>query len=158
MGFSAGGHVAGGLLTRFAEPLYRPLDAADQVSARPDIACLMYAVISTQPGIAYAGFQEMMRGGEGAAAALRRSIERHVPPNSPPTLLCHAADDATVPVGNSLAMFQGLRAAGVPAELHVFEDGAFRPYKPGASSLPTAPSSADWYRGWRDHLEFAVIG
>ena len=43
-------------------------------------------------------------------------------------------------------------------ELHVFEDGAFRPYKPGASSLPTAPSSADWYRGWRDHLEFAQIG
>ena len=43
-------------------------------------------------------------------------------------------------------------------ELLVFEDGAFRPYKPGASSLPTAPSSADWYRGWRDHLEFAQIG
>ncbi len=24
--------------------------------------------------------------------------------------------------------------------------------------LPTAASSADWYRGWRDHLEFAEIG
>jgi hypothetical protein len=24
--------------------------------------------------------------------------------------------------------------------------------------LPQAPSSVDWYRGWREHLEFAEIG
>jgi uncharacterized protein YbcC (UPF0753/DUF2309 family) len=41
--------------------------------------------------------------------------------------------------------------------LSVFEDGVFRPYKPQASVLPRAASSVDWYRGWRDHLEFAEI-
>jgi uncharacterized protein YbcC (UPF0753/DUF2309 family) len=41
--------------------------------------------------------------------------------------------------------------------LSVFEDGAFRPYQPQASMLPKAASSVDWYRGWRDHLEFAQI-
>jgi uncharacterized protein len=41
--------------------------------------------------------------------------------------------------------------------LSVFEDGVFRPYKPQASVLPKAASSVDWYRGWRDHLEFAEI-
>jgi uncharacterized protein YbcC (UPF0753/DUF2309 family) len=43
-------------------------------------------------------------------------------------------------------------------EISVFEDGAFRRYQPQASVLPRAASSVDWYRGWRDHLEFAEIG
>ncbi|MHC5544521.1 hypothetical protein ACYOEI_40340, partial [Singulisphaera rosea] len=42
--------------------------------------------------------------------------------------------------------------------IHVFRDGEFRPYRPRASVLPRASSSFDWYRGWRDHLEFAEIG
>ncbi len=41
--------------------------------------------------------------------------------------------------------------------LSVFQDGVFRSYQPQASVLPTAASSVDWYRGWRDHLEFAEI-
>jgi uncharacterized protein YbcC (UPF0753/DUF2309 family) len=42
-------------------------------------------------------------------------------------------------------------------EVHVYEDGAFRPYWPQCSALPKAASSVEWYRGWRDHLEFAEI-
>ena len=41
--------------------------------------------------------------------------------------------------------------------LSVFEDGVFHPYQLQASVLPKAASSVDWYRGWRDHLEFAEI-
>jgi hypothetical protein len=44
------------------------------------------------------------------------------------------------------------------ANLRVFRDGAFREYQPEAFRLPRASSSVDWYRGWRDHLEFAQIG
>ncbi len=43
-------------------------------------------------------------------------------------------------------------------EIQVFEGGRFRPYCPHAPSLPRASASVDWYRGWRDHLEFAEIG
>jgi uncharacterized protein len=39
----------------------------------------------------------------------------------------------------------------------LFQAGEFHPYEPQASGLPRAPSSVDWYRGWRDHLEFAEI-
>jgi uncharacterized protein len=46
----------------------------------------------------------------------------------------------------------------VSRALSVFENGKFRPYTPQASVLPRAPGSVDWYRGWRDHLEFAEIG
>jgi hypothetical protein len=40
----------------------------------------------------------------------------------------------------------------------LFEAGAFFPYTPQADRLPGAASSLDWYRGWRDYLEFAEIG
>jgi uncharacterized protein YbcC (UPF0753/DUF2309 family) len=42
-------------------------------------------------------------------------------------------------------------------ELSVFQAGYFRPYLPQSGILPKAKSSVDWYRGWRDHLEFAEI-
>ena len=42
--------------------------------------------------------------------------------------------------------------------IHVYRDGAFQPYQPQATKLPTASTSVDWYRGWREHLEFAEIG
>ena len=42
--------------------------------------------------------------------------------------------------------------------IQIYQDGRFQPYTLHASHLPKAPTSADWYRGWRDHLEFAVIG
>ncbi len=41
--------------------------------------------------------------------------------------------------------------------ISVFENGSFYPYQLHASVLPTAASSVDWYRGWRDHLPFAEI-
>ncbi len=44
------------------------------------------------------------------------------------------------------------------AELLHYRDGAFHHYEPQADQLPKAASSADWYRGWRDHLEFAEVG
>lgn len=43
-------------------------------------------------------------------------------------------------------------------EISEYRDGEFRPYTPQADRLPTAASSTDWYRGWRDHLEFAEVG
>ncbi len=42
--------------------------------------------------------------------------------------------------------------------VHVYRNGSFVAFEPQADSLPQADSSADWYRGWRDHLEFAQIG
>ncbi len=42
--------------------------------------------------------------------------------------------------------------------IQFFQGGAFRDYRPQAERLPQASASVDWYRGWRDHLEFAQIG
>ena len=42
-------------------------------------------------------------------------------------------------------------------QIHHFDRGEFRPYQPQSTELPKAASSTDWYRGWRDNLEFAQI-
>lgn len=43
------------------------------------------------------------------------------------------------------------------SQIMVFRDGSFHHYSPESTELPRAPSSTDWYRGWRHHLEFAQI-
>jgi hypothetical protein len=43
-------------------------------------------------------------------------------------------------------------------EVLLYRDGRFHRHEPTATHLAEAGSSADWYRGWRDHLEFASIG
>ncbi len=41
--------------------------------------------------------------------------------------------------------------------IQIFRNGMFEPYRMRTDSIPTANSSADWYRGWRAHLGFAQI-
>jgi uncharacterized protein len=41
--------------------------------------------------------------------------------------------------------------------LALYRRGHYEPYHPESRELPTAEVSADWYRGWRDHLGFAEI-
>ncbi len=41
--------------------------------------------------------------------------------------------------------------------ISIFLGGRFQAYQPRATLLPRALSSVDWYRGCRDHLEFAEI-
>ncbi|MGE3821936.1 MAG: putative inorganic carbon transporter subunit DabA, partial [Isosphaeraceae bacterium] len=43
-------------------------------------------------------------------------------------------------------------------EVRLFEGGVFQKFERTSRRLPRASSSVDWYRGWRDHLEFAEIG
>ena len=42
LGFSAGGHLAAALSTHFDKRIYDPVDAADQLSCRPDFAVVIY--------------------------------------------------------------------------------------------------------------------
>jgi uncharacterized protein YbcC (UPF0753/DUF2309 family) len=44
------------------------------------------------------------------------------------------------------------------SRIHIFRKDRFEVYRPETSGLPRVESSVDWYRGWRDHLGFAVIG
>lgn len=43
------------------------------------------------------------------------------------------------------------------ANIFHYVRGEFVPYRPGSTELPLVDSSADWYRGKRDHLGFASL-
>lgn len=121
VGFSAGGNLAGIVATRFANAFYAPVDAADQQSARPDFAGLIYPVTSLQPP--YDTTRSSRELSTQADAATAYSVQLHVTHDTPPTFIAHAVDDPIVNVGASLSMFDALRKQQVPAELHVFEKG-----------------------------------
>ena len=124
MGFSAGGHVAGDLATRFAVPVYAPVDAADRLSARPDVAALIYAVQSMARDLAHPGSRDLLIGpGAGQALEAAHSTANSVDARTPPCFLVHAEDDPTVKVENSLQFRAACKRAGVPVETHLFASG-----------------------------------
>ncbi|MDU4314077.1 MAG: alpha/beta hydrolase [Klebsiella michiganensis] len=139
MGFSAGGHVAASLETRYSEPAYAAVDAIDQQSARPDFAVLGYPVISMDPAIAHPGSRKALIGETPTAERQHRySPEQNVTPQTPPTFIFHAVDDPSVPVDNALVMFNALRAHQVPTELHLFAEGKHGFGIRGTRGLPAA--------------------
>jgi acetyl esterase/lipase len=124
IGFSAGGHLVGQLGQRFDRAVYKPVDAADSQSARPIAVGMFFPVVSMLPPHAHAQSRRELLGANPSEELARAySLERDVPKATPPTFVCHAADDSTVPVANSLAMFAGLQTAGIPSELMIAEKG-----------------------------------
>jgi acetyl esterase/lipase len=105
IGFSAGGHLALATATNFDKRAYELIDDVDRVSCRPDFAILAY------PGYL------VEKGTETLASAIR------IPLGTPPIFLVHAGDDTVSEVDNSVVMYQALKRAGVPAELHVYAAG-----------------------------------
>ncbi|MDG5489758.1 alpha/beta hydrolase [Sphingomonas sp. BGYR3] len=124
IGFSAGGHLAARLASRFALETYRPMDATDRLSARPRVAGLFFPVITMAGDVAHAPSRRELIGRTPDAATIERySAERDLPADMPPTFVAHAADDPVVKAANSLTMFGALQAAKIPSELMIFETG-----------------------------------
>lgn len=124
LGFSAGGHLAGSIATRFAEQAYAPVDATDRISARPDLVGMVYPVVSLSASFAHVGSRDALLG-SGSDEALRRanSVENLVGDDTPPIFLAASSDDGLVPIGNSLAIYGAMIARNRPAEFHGFDRG-----------------------------------
>ena len=103
MGFSAGAHLSVRTSTNFEKRFYEPVDEADALPSRPDFALIIY------PAYLHA---------EGYAMSPGLPVTAGVPP----TFLVQAEDDGPY-VDSSLAYFIALKAAKVPAEMHLFPDG-----------------------------------
>ena len=115
IGFSAGGHLVAAVSTRFTQRTYPSVDAADELSCRPDFAIALY------PGHLWTPDDEVPGNPDGTRLRLRADIR--VRADTPPTFLLQAEDDPVDPVKHSLTYYLALQKAGVPVEMHLFAQG-----------------------------------
>jgi acetyl esterase/lipase len=92
--------------TNYNQRIYRPVDAADKESCRPDFAVALY------PGHLWNG-------------AYPPALVKHirVTHQTPPTFLLQAENDPIDDVHHSLVYYEALKRAGVPAEMHLYAEG-----------------------------------
>ena len=125
MGFSAGGHLASTASTHFDHGNPLANDPIDRASSRPDFAILAYPVITLTESWTHQGSKTNLLGEKPDPAVARSlSTETQVNAETPPTFLFHTNADTAVLVENSVYYFLALRKVGVPAEMHIFKDGA----------------------------------
>jgi acetyl esterase/lipase len=124
MGFSAGGHLSSTLITHFDAGNPRAKDPVDQQSCRPEYGVLVYPVISMIADFTHIGSRDNLLGPNPEPALVKNlSNETQVTPQTPPTLLVHAADDEGVPIAHSRLMLAALQKAGVHSKLHEYPVG-----------------------------------
>lgn len=123
LGASAGGHLAG-LVSSRTDEAYQAIDAADIGRFRPDFSLLMYPVITMRDPHTHAGSRQMLLGeAPDEAQIMAYSLEERDWKGAAPVWIVHAMDDGAVPVENTLQLLARLRADGVRAEAHLFQEG-----------------------------------
>lgn len=129
LGFSAGGETAARCAIH-EERTYEKVDAADELSTRPDFALLIYPAYLCEKG------DERLRDDLPVTKAV------------PPTFFVHAFDDPVTPQ-SSLLLASRLKQLGVSAELHMYATGGHG-YGLRKTEQPvsgwTTPAEA-WLRG-----------
>ncbi len=124
LGFSAGGHLASTAATHFDGGNKDAKDPIDRRSCRPDFALLCYPVITFSDPFTHGGSRRNLLGNDPDPKLVELlSNEKQITKETPPTFLVHTNEDKAVPPENSILFYNGLRKAGVPAELHIFEKG-----------------------------------
>ncbi len=137
-GFSAGGHLAASLGAHWDDAaVFSGFSAAERRDHRPDALVLSYPVVTAGEFRHADSFRRLARDEDDRAYF---SLENWVTETMPPAFLWHTAEDADVPVENSLLLAEALRARRVPFELHVF------PFGPHGLSLAT-PEVEDAAKG-----------
>lgn len=147
-GFSAGGHLAACMCTKYAE-IERKLNLKGSV--RPDGAILSYPVISADPKLAHVGSFQCLTGSKDPKDWSEFSCDKLVTEHTPPTYIWHTAPDTIVPVGNSIIYAQSLWEHGCTAELHIYPEGehgsslSIDGVEPRGNFNLTDPYRATWF-------------
>lgn len=137
IGFSAGGHLAASLSTRYGASVYAAKDAIDNIDARPSFTVLCYALITmgnalNDDGKSITHKQARMNLlGLASTTALPTqsqintySAELNVTATTPKAFLAHAITDGSVVDENSILYADALTAKGVSKELKLYSSGA----------------------------------
>jgi len=148
LGFSAGGHLASTIATHFDSGQTNAKDPIERVSSRPNLAILIYPVITMREKTHAVSKKNLLGDNPSAELIALLSNEEHVTKETPPTFLVHTMTDTSVPVENTLLFAAALRKAAVPFEIHLYERGPHGFGLGGNDSiLSTWPMRcADWLR------------
>jgi acetyl esterase/lipase len=148
-GSSAGGHLAATLATQ-CNIGAGPTDTLADVPCQPNFAILAYPVIGMEEPVTHSGSRNNLLGpGPDPALARRLSAQFAVTAATPPTFLFATTGDPAVPVANSVSFYTALHAAGVPAEMHLYDYANH-----GCGLCGTIPELASWpglLRAWLIH-------
>ena len=121
LGYSAGGHLAASLSTKYDEIVY---PKNDSISAKPNFSILIYPVISMTDEITHKGSKNKLLGNLASNENVEQfSTEKQINAETPPTFLVDAIDDKSVPVENSINYFLALKKHNVISEMHLYQKG-----------------------------------
>ncbi len=110
IGFSAGGHYAGLMLTQLPSYFKKGL--------------MIYPVVSTLPKFAHKSSYEQLLGKKFDDHMIDEiSIDLQVNEKMPPIFLMHSMDDESVPVENSIDLMNALKNKGCYVESHFYPTG-----------------------------------
>ena len=124
LGFSAGGHLAASLGTRWHIP-----QVADAIDApfgmnKPTGMVLCYPVLCWFDNTHKGTFHNAFGTTEPTEEQIRLiSLENDLGENTVPAFLWHTANDGSVDVRNTLKMATALSEAKIPYEVHIFPNG-----------------------------------
>lgn len=121
IGFSAGGHLASTLGTKFQTNY---IINKENTNLRPDFMLLCYPVISMNVDICHKGSRDRLLGKNPSTELIQRfSSESHISLETPVTFVMHAQDDKTVPIIYSIRFYEGLITNKVKAEMLIYQTG-----------------------------------
>jgi acetyl esterase/lipase len=103
IGMSAGGFLVAQTSNMFGDS-YKPTDAVDKISSRPDFAVALYPGHICRPGGVI-------------------NPDLHISKDASPTFILQAWDDPVDDVCHSIVYARALHRAGVTAEVHLFAKG-----------------------------------
>lgn len=122
IGFSAGGHLLGSLSTMYnINEVVSVLGKERAELARPDASVFSYPVITAFDHPHIGSFINLTGGKEEMYESL--CIEKRINKSSPPAFIWTTVNDNAVPSENTIDLAIAYKKAGVPFELHMFEDG-----------------------------------
>jgi acetyl esterase/lipase len=153
LGFSAGGHLASTAATHWDRGDPNAADPVDRQSSRPDVAVLVYPVVTMKPPFTHGGSRNNLLGASPDEKLVDlTSNELQVTKETPPTYLVHSSDDKVVPIENSLQFATALSKNGVPFGMRVFDHGGH-----GFGMGTNDPELGTWPEScyqWLDHRGF----